>query len=178
MKNIEVEARSFISKEQYERLKEYFQNNAQFVKEDKQETIYFDCDQDLRIQKNDFYAKIWLKKGSLHDDCREELEIKFDKNDFVNLEKLFEELGYKTEIKWYRKRLEFDWDDVKVCLDDTKGYGYIIELEKMANEDEKDKASEDLVERMKSLDVEIAPKEEFQRKFTEYKDNWRRLTEE
>ena len=44
--NIEVEARSFITKEKYEEFLDFFNKNAKFVKEDYQETFYFDSEQD------------------------------------------------------------------------------------------------------------------------------------
>lgn len=63
MKNIEVEVRSFISKEQYEKLLDFFKKNSDVLKEnDDQETFYFDSGQDLRIQRNNFFSKIWLKR--------------------------------------------------------------------------------------------------------------------
>lgn len=62
MENIEVEVRSFISKSQYDELCIFFHENAEFLKEDSQETFYFDSKEDVRIQKNDFFAKIWMKK--------------------------------------------------------------------------------------------------------------------
>ena len=54
MNNIEAEVRSFISKEQYEKLLSFFKQNAKLLKEDYQETFYFDCESDLRIQRNNF----------------------------------------------------------------------------------------------------------------------------
>jgi adenylate cyclase class IV len=87
--NIEAEIRSFISKEKFDQLLEFFKKNAVLVKEDYQETFYFDCDEDLRIQKNNHFSKVWMKKGALHDDHREEIEIKFEKGDFEKVEKLF-----------------------------------------------------------------------------------------
>lgn len=176
MNNIEAEVRSFISKEQYEKLLSFFKENAKLSKEDYQETFYFDCDQDLRIQKNDFYSKIWMKKGQLHDDHREELEIKFDKDEFEKLEQLFLSLGFNVQIKWFRKRFEFQWEDITVCLDFTKGYGYIIELEKMTSEEHKEKEYEYLKNKLQSLDVNITSKEEFNKKFKDYKENWKMLT--
>jgi len=173
--NIETEIRSFISKEQFEELLDFFKQNAQLNKEDYQETFYFDCNEDLRIQRNNFFSKIWMKKGEIHDDCREEIEIKFDQSEFENLEKLFFALGYNIEIKWFRKRFEFKWDDITVCLDFTKGYGYIIELEKMCSEDMKEKELELLREKLKSLNVKITSKEEFNKKFQYYKENWESL---
>ncbi len=175
MNNIEVEIRSFISKEQYENLLKFFEQNAKLLKEDYQETFYFDCEQDLRIQRNSFFSKIWMKKGKIHDAHREELEIKFDRNEFENLERLFLALGLNVQIKWFRKRFEFQWDGITVCLDFTKGYGYIIELEKMSSDNEKEKEYEGLREKLKSLAIEITPKEEFDKKFLYYKENWKTL---
>ena len=173
--SIEVEIRSFISKEKFDALLDFFKKNASLVKEDYQETFYFDCDQDLRIQRNNFFSKICLKKGNIHDNYREEIEIKFDRDEFEKLEKLFLSLGYNVEIKWFRKRFEFKWDDIKVCLDYTKGYGYIIELEKICSENKKESELEKLKQKLKSLGVEITPKEEFNKKFLYYKKNWRSL---
>lgn len=99
MNNIEVEVRSFISKDQFEELLDFFKNNAKFKGEDYQETFYFDCEEDLRIQRNKSFSKIWLKKGKIHDDYREEIEIKVDRNNFEKLEKLFLFLGFNIEIK-------------------------------------------------------------------------------
>lgn len=178
MKNIEVEIRSFITKDKYDELLLFFKEHSEFIKEDYQETFYFDCEQDLRIQKNNFYSKIWMKKGKIHDDCREEIEIKFEKDEFENLEKLFVNMGLNVEIKWFRNRIEFKWDDVVVCLDDTKGYGYIIELEKMCSEEEKDKEYLLLKNKLESLKVEISLKREFNERFNFYKENWKKLTNE
>lgn len=174
-KNIETEIRSFVSKNQFEKLLDFFNKNAQLIKEDYQETFYFDCDEDLRIQKNDYFSKIWMKKGKIHDNHREEIEIKFDKNEFEKLEKLFIALGYDIEIKWFRKRFEFRWDDITVCLDFTKGYGHIIELEKMCSKETKEEEFGKLKQKLKSLDVKITPKKEFDKKFQYYKENWESL---
>jgi len=124
MQNIEVEIRSFISEEKYRELLDFLKKEGEFLGEENQKTYYFDTPQDLRIQKNDDYAKIWMKKGKLHDEHREEIEIKFDKSEFGNLEKLFLALGYNIEIKWFRKRFEFKWDNINVCLDFTKCRNY------------------------------------------------------
>lgn len=174
--NIEVEIRSFISKEKYEELLKFFNKNAEFVNEDYQETYYFNSLEDLRIQKNNFFSKIWLKKGKIHDDYREEVEIKFHKDDFEKLEKLFKILGYGIEIKWFRTRHTFKWQEIDIMLDYTKGYGYIIELEKMSDEENKEKALNLLKDKLKSLNIKETSKEEFNTKYEHYKKNWKELT--
>jgi len=173
--NIEVELRSFISEEKYFELLEFFGKNGELINEDNQTTYYFDCPQDLRIQKNDFFSKIWLKKGELHDDHREEIELKFDKDYFDILEELFSSLGYGVDIKWFRKRHTFDWSGISVMVDYTKGYGYILELEKMSDEAGKESALALLRNKMKDLGIEITPKEKFEEMYKYYKDNWREL---
>lgn len=62
---IEVEVRSFISKSKYNELLKFFKKGGKFVNEDYQETYYFDTKEDLRIQRNNFFSKIWLKKGRI-----------------------------------------------------------------------------------------------------------------
>ena len=176
--NIEVEIRSFISPEKYQELLAFFHTEGQFLHEDHQETHYFDAEQDLRIQRNNTHAKIWLKKGKLHDEHREEIEIKFDKDNFETLEKLFLTLGYNTNIKWFRKRHTFEWQGITVMLDYTKCYGYIIELEKMSSEEEKEQALSLLKEKLRRLNIPLTSKEEFDAKYKYYKENWQRLVKE
>ncbi|TRZ65046.1 MAG: CYTH domain-containing protein [Spirochaetia bacterium] len=175
--NIECEIRSFITENQHKGLIERFKKDAEFLGEDEQITYYFDSKQDLRIQKNSKYSKIWLKKGEIHDEHREEIEVKLDKEDFDRLEQLFLALGYKVEIKWFRKRRSFKWDDIDVALDYTKGYGYIIELEKMTIEAEKEKVFAYLKDKLQELNVQLTPKEKFNEKYQYYKQNWRQLIE-
>jgi len=99
--NIEVEIRSFISKEKYESLLDFFRQNADLIKEDYQETYYFDSEEDLRTQKNSEGSKIWLKKGKIHDDAREEIEVRFSGDDFEKVNDIFGSLGYGVEVKWF-----------------------------------------------------------------------------
>jgi predicted adenylyl cyclase CyaB len=173
--NIEVEIRSFISEEKYNELLEFFNKNSEFVKEDFQETHYFDCKEDLRIQKNNKGSKIWFKKGIIHEDAREEIEIFTQGDKFEDLGKLFTNLGYNVNIKWLRKRNQFNWNGIKVCLDYTKGYGYIIELEKMSSEENKNEVLQELKQELNKLNIIQTPKEIFDKKYDYYKQNWREL---
>lgn len=170
---VEVEIRSFISKEKYEELIEFFKKEGEFVNEDEQTTYYFDAPFDLRIQKNNFFSKIWMKKGKIHDEQREEVEIKFSKDDFERLEQMFLSLGYNIQIKWFRKRNNFKWQDIDVAVDSTKGYGYIIEFEKLVEENEKEKTLEFLKEKFNILNISMTSREEFDQKFNYYKEHWK-----
>lgn len=62
-----------------------------------------------------------------------------------------------------------------MSLDFTKGHGYIIELEKMCSEDVKKKEFDFLKQKLKSLGIDITPKEEFDKKSQFYMKNWESL---
>ena len=174
-KNIEVETQNFISRSQYYSLIKFLKNKGKFLGQDKQITYYFSGKNDLRIQKNNKFAKLWLKSGKTHDIYREEIEIKFDRDDFDKLEELLIKLGYKVEIKWFRTRNRFQWKGTKITVDFTKSYGYIIELERISDKKNKNKVYQKLLQQLNQLKVELTPKEEFEQKFKYYKKNWRSL---
>jgi predicted adenylyl cyclase CyaB len=174
---IEVEVRAFISKEKYDELVASFKRYGNQTSEDDQTTYYFSGPKDLRIQKGKNYSKIWLKEGKMHDETREEIEIMLPPEEFENLERLLLALGYNIEIKWFRKRMQFLCKDIEVSLDHTKGYGYIIELEKLATQDSKEQVLIDLKKKFLELGLEITPKREFDEKYAYYKNNWKSLVE-
>lgn len=172
---IEVEIRSFITKEKYLELIGRLKKEGKFLGEDYQETYYFDAKEDLRIQRNNFFSKIWMKRGKIHDEQREEIEIKFARDDFEKLEKLFFAVGFSVSVKWFRTRHAFKWQGIDVAVDFTKGYGFILELEKMSDEASKEKTLALLKQKMDALGVPLTPKDEFDRKLQHYRDNWKTL---
>ena len=145
------------------------------MNESNQETDYFDGDKDLRIQKNNDYSKIWLKGGKMHDEKRKEIELRLKKEDFEKAKDLFSEMGLNVKIKWFRKRKEYSWGEFSVCLDYTKGYGYIIEIEKLCEESDKDFYEKLIKSKFIELNVDITSKEDFNQKFLYYEKNWKNL---
>lgn len=172
---IECELRSFVTDGQYRALLAFFGANAKALGEDEQVTYYYDAPQDVRIQRNRTHAKIWLKKGSMHDDAREEIEVQVPKDDFDKLERLFDAMGYAVKIKWFRSRRVFEWDGVRVCLDHTLGYGHIIELETMTDEAGREEAVRSLRVKMEQLGVRPTPKPVFNERFDYYREHWQEL---
>lgn len=175
-KNIEIEVRSFISSKQYKELEKKLNKIAKFLKEIKEETIYLKGKKDIRIRKDNESAYLILKSGKIHEDFRDEIEIKLKKEDFKKLKKLFQELDFKIEVIWFRKRKIYDYKGVKVLLDDTKGYGKIIELEKIGITKNKEKILKDLKEKISFLGIKkITSKKEFNEKFKYFKNNWQKI---
>ena len=170
---IEVEVRSLVPPEKFEELLGFFKKEGRYLGVDRQETWYFDCPQDLRIQQNDNFAKVWMKSGKMHDEQRQEVEIRVGRDEFPKLAELFGGLGYGVSIKWFRTRHTFEWQGVTVTLDDTRGYGLILELELMADDAGKEAALASLKEKMSGLGIAITDRAAFDEKFRWYKEHWR-----
>ncbi|MFH0978106.1 MAG: CYTH domain-containing protein [Candidatus Woesearchaeota archaeon] len=169
---IEVEIRSLLTKRKYQELKKQL---YRFLKSDDfQETYYFKG-KDLRTQRNRYYGKIWLKSGNIHDNQREELEVRFSRQDFNKMNQILNKLGFKTEVKWLRKRLHYKWKKIDVSLDHTQGYGHIIELERLCSHKDKDMVLKQLREGLGELGLSETPRSVFEKKLANYKRNWKAL---
>jgi len=175
MNNIEVEIRSFISKEKYFELIDYFTKNSKLVKIEKDETEYYADQGAVRLWQNETEAKIILKSGDIHDDQREEQEIKIKREEFPHLQKMFSRLGIEKQIKWKRTRHTFSSDGITIQLGDNVGYGYIIELEIMSSVESKDESIEVLKKKLSNLKIPLTSKEEFKASYETYKNNWKTL---
>jgi len=173
--SLEVELKIFLTSEQYNTLLARFQAEGKLIATEDQETQYFECEQDLRIQKSTSGAKICLKKGQLHDEVREEIEVPVGKEQFEALEALIATLGFPLKVKWLRKRHTFDWQGIAVMLDDTKGYGQILELEKFVNPGEEAAALDLLHTKCDLLGLVVTPKEEFTKRYQYYLGHWQEL---
>lgn len=174
---IEVEKRSFITKEKYDELITYFKSNNYLIEEERQITSYFKGDIDFRLMNTPNYLKLWLKKGKIHDDAREEMNVIIDKKYENDLFRMLETLGYEVEIKWFRKRIQLQYQQFDVTIDYSIGYGYIVEFELMVNEEVNiDQAKKELQSAFKKFNIDDSSKEEFNSKYNDYKNNWLEYT--
>lgn len=174
-KQLEVEIRSFITENQYDKLIDFLEEEGKYIGDDIQETIYFNIEQDLRLQRNSSGTKLWLKKGKMHDEAREEIEINGKHEDFEKYQEIFQNLGYKEEIKWFRERKHFTWKKINVYLDKNRGYGLILELEKKASEFKIQETLKELKQALEELGIDLTAKEIFEKRYKDYKKNWREL---
>jgi adenylate cyclase class 2 len=175
MEKVEVEIRTFISPLQYRRLLQKLRKIAKFKGEIEEETVYCKSER-LRIRRDDRKSYLILKSGKIHQDFRREIEIEFKREDFEKMRELLEKIGFPPKVIWKRKRLVFNWKGVKVFLDDTKGYGKILELEKIVDEKNREKAFLELKSKLSKLGIKkITPKKIFDKKFKNYLKNWKKL---
>jgi len=176
MRKVEVETRSLITPAEYARLTKFLKKNAVLVDRDSQVTHYLNDDGSLRVQRNGSSAKLMLKRGRLHSAVHEEFEVRFARGDFGKLGAMLSAMGFPPRTKWFRLRHTFRWKGISVMLDRSRGYGNIIELEKICSPKEKGAAIRLLEARLSELGVKRTPEKEFDRRYAHYRRNWRRLT--
>ncbi len=162
----------------FDELLERFNREGEPLGEDFQETHYLSGAHDLRIQRSDREAKLWLKSGELHDTVREEFEVRCRWEDFPRLSELMMTLGHTVEVKWFRERRRFRWHGVKATLDITRGYGRIVELEELVGPDGREVALRKLYGLLNELKVQPTSREEFDRRYTYYREHWQELVSE
>ncbi len=99
MNNIEVEARSFITRKRCKDLIKFFDKNGRFLGQNFDETVYFKARKDLRIRQDSKFSYLILKEGKIHDKYRKETEIKLPKKEFKLLETIFISLEFKVDVR-------------------------------------------------------------------------------
>jgi len=91
-----------------------------------------------------------------------------------DLDALLLESGFEYQAKWSRERVEYEFDNIVVCLDKNAGYGYLAEFEMViANPDETQRAEDNLRGIMARIGVEELNQDRLARMFNHYNENWR-----
>lgn len=91
----------------------------------------------------------------------------------AELDQLLLEAGYEYQAKWSREREEYDFGDVRVCIDKNAGYGYLAEFEKVVPDaSQAESVMRDLRSLMAEVGAEELPQDRLERMFAYYNKNW------
>lgn len=176
----EIEYKFVLKPKDKTRLEKYLKKNkAKLTKKETQDNWYYVASgkNDLRIRRNDKEAFLILKRGWMHSDCRDEIEVKVERSDFKRLDEIFISLGYKYDTKWYRKRLEYKLTDFNITLDFNAGYGWVTEIEKIIRTGSEKKAKQDILNFAKEIGIKPASQSLFDKMYKFYKKNWQHYYE-
>lgn len=145
--NIEVELRGPLTKESYDKLKEFFNQKGEKKSIKKRILIdYTTCieGEDIRIRNIDIRAritndipeiiiKIGKWKGS---DIRKEISVLLQKGQFSNLVQAYAALGYKKGMLCIRNSMIFNYNNVEFALVEVPGHSYFFEAEMLVESKE------------------------------------------
>jgi adenylate cyclase class IV len=91
-----------------------------------------------------------------------------------DLDAILLESDFEYQAKWSRERVEYEFDNITVCLDKNAGYGYLAEFEMViANPEETQRAEDNLGGIMARVGVKELDQERLGRMFAHYNENWR-----
>ena len=172
----EVELRCFLDEEAYNRLKRSLVSRGVLEEDTRQITHYLGHPVDTRVQMSRDSGRVWQKLGRMHDTARQEIDAPMSRTAAERMYEIFMNLGFQTKVSWYRHRLVFRSDGLSVALDNTVGYGRILEVEAVCEESEFRIQEARLVELLSSLGLKASPKEDFDRAFGDYLLYWKERT--
>ena len=174
-KNIEVEVRSLITPMEYRRLKAFLKRHGKPLGSHRDQNTYFDRDGKLRIAVEPYGAFLKYKGGKIHAQAREEILVPISRKDITKLERLLQHLGFRVVVRWSRQREKFLWRGATITLDQTRGYGRMIDIEKMATPRTTGKTHQKLRGLAAELGLRPTPSRELSRRYRWYLRNWRQF---
>ena len=85
------------------------------------------------------------------------------------LDQILLDHNFPYQSKWSRKRQEYQYKDMHVCIDKNAGYGYVAEFEKIiSNPEDVDQAKQSIRDEMAALGVEELDHARLERMFAYY----------
>ncbi|NQU78271.1 hypothetical protein HQ545_00730 [Candidatus Woesearchaeota archaeon] len=171
MKDIRVQIGSVLTKDKHNSLIEFFQQQCGASSWEEQVTYHYEAPVEAIIQKKSTFSRLVTKKGS------ERVELRFNRDDFGQLENMFKMFGYPIKVKWFRKRHTFQWRGFDIFIDDKRGYGMTFSMSKKSDAAGQAYATLEMQKSFKDLDLEVTPKDEFDKKYQNYMQNWKAMLE-
>ena len=159
LKNIELELRAEILKENFEPiLKKLNQEGILISKTNRLSVMFFgNCENnyfDIRVRITNGKSEIAIKKGCLHSYNRTEFSRKIPNGQFIDMVKIMSQFGFNSKVG-ERKSFNFRFpDNVIISLVKAGNLSY-LEIEKMADKASQKKDKEKLEDLAKKLNVEI-----------------------
>ncbi|MFW0862168.1 MAG: CYTH domain-containing protein [Candidatus Komeilibacteria bacterium] len=176
----EVEVSSLLKPAGFKKVYKYLKRSGKLLKEEQTETVVFETSKgDLRLVKNEEQVKLICKIGNVFHEVRPEMEVLADIKDMDELEKIFIALGFKVACRYKKKRVHFRWQGTTISLDNVKGFGLIMEMEKLVDGRLVKKAEEDIREKLTKLldkfSIAVTPVSELNKMYKHYLNNWSKL---
>jgi len=171
-KNIEIEIRGPLSKEEIDILVKLFEKEGKKTSEKNRVLIDYstfleggieDRKNDIRLRVTNGIPEIIVKVGKWgENEQRKELSVLAKPGEFDTLVEIFGEIGLKKGMLCIRKSKVYEYKGIEFALVEVPGHSYYYEAEKMATD--KDNANEIITEIKtvcKDLNLRIFDKKQF-----------------
>ena len=171
-KNIEIEIRGPLSKEEFDNLVKLFEVEGEKTSEKDRVLIDYSTfleggiekrKQDIRLRVTNGIPEIIVKVGEWGGtEQRKELSVFTKPGEFDTLVEIFSELGFIKGILCVRKSKVYEYKGIEFALVEVPGHSYYYEAEKMAtNKENGDNLIKEIENVCKELKLSIFDKKEF-----------------
>lgn len=136
-KNIELEIRAIIKKEDFDTIFKKLKKIGKLVSKTNRLSVMFYgiCEKnsfDIKVRITDGTSEVVIKKGDFHSHNRTEYAQGISNNEFLNMVRIFSQFGFGAKV-FERSTLNFQFpDNVMLSLVKAGSYSY-LEIEKMTD---------------------------------------------
>lgn len=158
-KNIELEFRSIIKKENFDSIFKKIKAHGKLVSTTERLSVMFfgTCEKDLfdiKVRITDKKSEVVIKKGDYHSHNRTEYAQNIPNDRFIDMVKIFSQFGFYTKVC---ERITYNFqflNHILVSIVKADMHFY-LEIEKMSDKKNEKKDKKELVEISKNLDIEL-----------------------
>lgn len=166
-KDIEVEIRGPLTKDEFDKLDTFLQKEGVFKQ--KKERVLIDYSsgmenrtKDIRIRETNGVPEIVLKLGSWGGtESREEISIKTESGKFESLVKVFGELGYEKGVLCVRNSMVYDYKGIEFALVEVPNHSFFFEAEIVSTPEGAEEAEKNIKQICDELNLKVFSKDDF-----------------
>ena len=170
---MKVNKRTYINKEQTDKLIKYFDEMAVSKKEERQVIYTYHSEADFRLIKTNDYITLDLKSNNDEDVVF--IHKKYEKS-MINI---LTHIGSYVAVKRFRTRHMYRYDNMYITIDENLKYGNVLRISFNYQEEiEKNKMLNEIEEIYQKFDIEVNSMETFLELYSKYRTSWADLTKD
>lgn len=163
---MKINKRTYVSKEQTDKIIKYFNEVADKKKEEKQIIYNYHSEDDFRLIRTNEYVTLDLKSNDGEDIVY--IHKKYEKN-MINI---LTHIGSYVAVKRFRTRHIYNYDNLYITIDENIKYGNVFRICYEEKDTEKIKKLYDYFE------IEESSMDKFEELYSKYRNSWADLTKD
>ena len=164
---MKINKRTYINKEQTDKLIKYFDETANSKKEERQVIYTYHSEADFRLIKTNEYVTLDLKNNNDEDVVF--IHKKYEKS-MINI---LTHIGSYVAVKRFRTRHMYKYKNLYITIDENLKYGNVFRICYNDNQD-----SEQIKEIYEKFNIIESSMDKFEELYSKYRNSWADLTKE
>lgn len=164
---MKINKRTYINKEQTDKLIKYFDETANSKKEERQVIYTYHSEADFRLIKTNEYVTLDLKNNNDEDVVF--IHKKYEKS-MINI---LTHIGSYVAVKRFRTRHMYNYKNLYITIDENLKYGNVFRICYNDNQD-----FEQIKEIYEKFNIIESSMDKFEELYSKYRNSWADLTKE